>query len=58
MTGLPDPVSPNTPKWAAAVFGVLQVAAQVAPASWHPYLAAASALAGWFGIHTASKTSE
>lgn len=59
MTGIPD-TNPAAPKWAAAVFGVLQIAS--AMPGLPPWARAGAQLlsgaAGWFGIHTASKTSE
>ncbi len=52
--------SPNTPKWAAGVFGVLAIASAIP--GLPPWARAGAQLlsgaAGWFGIHTASKTSE
>jgi hypothetical protein len=58
---IPAPtILPSTPKWAAAVFGILQA---IAAAPFLPLWArtgaqALAAGAGWFGIHTASKTAE
>jgi hypothetical protein len=50
--------NPAVPKWAAAVFGVLMTAAPFLPARYAAIPTVIASLAGWFGIHTASKTSE
>ena len=57
----PDPISPTVPKWAAAVFGILMLVAASLLHRYPQYAWVAqipAAAAGWFGIHTASKTSE